>query len=139
MLSFTEFGKEKPSLSYNRKLNKVVLNNGAAFWVVIMAMDHPEILEGGIDFDFDEHFLEYYHSLTGSREVLPRYVNFFIKTLVDEANEDAKWLEEDSQKLWLGNQGNIPTETDLSKWIAVNSKGGHSQGATIHHHQFGQN
>ena len=139
MISYEEFGKEKPRLSYNIKLGKVVLDNSSAFWVIVMAMENPEILNGGIEFDFDEHFLDYYHSLTGSREVLPRYINYFIKTLIDEANEDAKWLEEDPMKLWMGNKDNLPTEQDLKKWAVINSKGANpNMGSTVHCHKFPQ-
>ena len=137
MISFEEFGKEKPRLSYNKKLNKVVLDNSSAFWVIVIAMENPEILNGGIEFDYDENFLDYYHNLTGSREVLPRYINHFIKTLIAEANEDAKWLEDDPLKLWMANEHNIPTEEDLSKWAVINSKGA-SNATTTHHHTFNQ-
>ena len=95
------WGKEYPKLSYSKKLGKVVLDNTAAFWVAVMAVDDPAILDGGVGFVVDEYFMEWFYKTTGRKNPTVKEVNHVVKMLVQQANEDQKHLEQDATTCWI--------------------------------------
>ena len=101
MIDFKEFGKEPPRLSYNKHIGKVVLENTSAFWCAVLALENPEILDGGVGFVVDEAFMEWFYDTTGCKNPTPTEVNYVVKKLVMEAYEDQKYLEGDTMPVWI--------------------------------------
>jgi len=105
--SSQDWFKESPKISYNPALNKPVLVNNEAFYLVAMAIKHEDVLHGGVVFEMDNAFRSYFYKNTGNKNPSNLEINLFVLKLVKLAMEDEKWLEEDSQGLFLVSKYNL--------------------------------
>tara|TARA_Y100000593_G_C4322778_1_gene344791 strand:- start:643 stop:1194 length:552 start_codon:yes stop_codon:yes gene_type:complete len=105
--SSNDWFKEAPKISYNPALKKPVLVNNEAFYLVALACKHEDVLHGGVTFEMDDHFRSYFYKCTGNKNPSNLEINLFVLKLVKAAMEDEKWLEEDSQGVFLVSKYNL--------------------------------
>ena len=105
--SSQDWFKESPKISYNPALKKPVLVNNEAFYLVAMACKHEDVLHGGVVFEMDDAFRSYFYKCTGNKNPTNLEINLFVLKLVKLAMEDEKWLEEDSQNVFLVSKDNL--------------------------------
>lgn len=123
--TFDDLGKNAPRISYSRKLKKIVLENYEAFWLLLHATKHPDIMNGVV-FESDNEFKSYYASKTGDRSVENFKINkFILKEMIealnvnDQKNDFQGGSSDANERLYITNPSNHENLSDVK---IVNSK-----------------
>jgi hypothetical protein len=108
--TFDDIGKNAPRLSYNRKIKKIVFENYEAFWLLLHATKHPDIINGVI-FETDDNFKTHYIKQTGDKGLNNLYINkFILKEMMEAMNVSEQHdnfqgsFQDKNMHLWMTNQ-----------------------------------
>ncbi len=55
IFNIDDFAKTAPMYGFSRKLNKIIFMNKEAFWLCVIAAEHPHILDG-VAFKYNDEF-----------------------------------------------------------------------------------
>ena len=86
IFNIDDFAKTAPMYGYSRKLSKIVFMNKEAFWLCVIAAEHPHVLDG-VAFKYNDEFKTAVAKDTGLNN--PSYKdiqNFLSKNLLEAMN-----------------------------------------------------
>jgi hypothetical protein len=117
--TFDDLGKVAPRVSYSPKLKKIVLENYEAFWLLLHATKHPDIING-VCFETDDEFKKYYVKSTDDNNFSPYKLNkFILKEMMqaleisDQRDDFQGTFSDQSERLYITNPDNHENLQDL--------------------------
>ena len=124
-LNLSDFGKEAPKFSYSRTLNKIVFGNKEAYYLCVIAIQQPTVLDG-VPFKYDDEFKKHIADELKIEYGDLKYsdIKLFIQKNIIDALSTTDQLGDDSYKMFNVDP-NDPN--NIHKMDHMNSKGKNHQ------------
>ena len=120
-LNLSDFGQEAPVFGYSRALNKIVFKNKEAYYLCVIAVEQPTVLDG-VPFKCDDEFKKYIAEQLKIENADLKYsdIKLFIQKNIIDALSTTDQLGNDSYKMFNVDP-NDPN--NIYKMNHMNSKG----------------
>lgn len=119
--NLSDFGKEAPRFSFSRTLNKIVFGNKEAYYLCVIAIEQPTVLDGvpfKCDDEFKKHVAEELKIENGDLKYSD--IKLFIQKNIIDALSTTSQLGDDSYKMF---NVDLNDPNNVHKMNHMNSKG----------------